>query len=131
MAKTTATTQTITEDNPSVLSYRVGQLELGVAELKKTVEVGQEKLDKKLTDLMLHFATQKDLAEVKTAAHEEHQRLWDKIDEVEIKTNTIQKSVDDMAKSNISMTLVQKIVFTAVGIALLAIANGVIDKVVQ
>ena len=129
MTRATTTDQTITEDNPSVLSYRVGQLELGVAELKKTVENGQEKLDKKLTDLMLHFATIQQVDDVKKAAHVEHQRLWEKIDEVECKADKIQVTVTKIKESNVSFSLAQKAVFSVIGLILLAVATSLVNKV--
>ena len=127
---TKTTTQTITEDNPqSVLSYRVGQLELGVASLKETVEKGQEKLDKKLNDLMLHFATIQQVDDVKKAAHVEHQRLWEKIDEVECKADKIQVTVTKIKESNVSFSLAQKAVFSVIGLILLAVATSLVNKV--
>lgn len=130
MTRTTTTAQTVTEDSPqSVLSYRVGQLELGVASLKETVEKGQEKLDKKLTDLMLHFATIQQVDDVKKAAHDEHQRLWEKIDEVECKTDKIQTTVTKIKESNVSFTLTQKAVFSVIGLIILAVVTSLINKV--
>lgn len=127
---TKTTTQTVTEDTPqSVLSYRVGQLELGVASLKETVEKGQEKLDKKLNDLMLHFATIQQVDDVKKAAHVEHQRLWEKIDEVECKADKIQVTVTKIKESNVSFSLAQKAVFSVIGLILLAVATSLVNKV--
>lgn len=127
---TKTTTQTVTEDNPqSVLSYRVGQLELGVASLKETVEKGQEKLDKKLNDLMLHFATIQQVDDVKKAAHVSHQRLWEKIDEVECKADKIQVTVTKIKESNVSFSLAQKAVFSVIGLILLAVATSLVNKV--
>lgn len=130
MTRTTTTAQTITEDNPqSVLSYRVGQLELGVASLKETVEKGQEKLDKKLNDLMLHFATIQQVDDVKKAAHVKHQHLWEKIDEVECKADKIQVTVTKIKESNVSFSLAQKAVFSVIGLILLAVATSLVNKV--
>ena len=123
-ASTTVTQKLNDQDTSSVLAYRVGQLE-------KTVDIGFKELKVELQELKAHYATKTELADVKAQAHEEHQRLWDKINEVDSNVGAVQTTVDDMAKSNVSMTLVQKIVFTGVGIALLALTNGLLDKLIQ
>lgn len=131
MTRNTSTITRTTDDaeNNSVLSYRVGQLEIAFTDFKKTVIDGQEKLDKKLSDLMQHYATKVELADVKNQAHEEHQRLWDKINEVDGRVGGVQVTVDGISQSNVSMSLVQKVVFGGISIALIAIANGVITAV--
>jgi len=115
----------------SVISYRVGELEKKVEVLTTTIQHGQDKLEKKLTDLMLHFATVEQLSDVKVAAHEEHERIWKKINDVEKKVDTMQVGVNDIGKNNVTLSLVQKIVFGAATIALVAIATSIINKAIM
>lgn len=124
MTKNTTTTQTITEDSPSVLAYRVGQLELAVAG-------GLKEVKDELHELQRHYATKLELAEVRTQNHEEHERIWNELKRVDGDVVTVRKGVDRMEKANSSMSLVQKIVFAAVAIGLLAIANRAMDLIIH
>ena|SRR5690242_15133811 len=57
------------DDSPSVLPYRVGRLEVAV-------EKGFAQQEKQLRDIVAGFVTQRDLAEAKQEAREEHNRIW-------------------------------------------------------
>ena len=117
---TTTTTDTIPVTDMPVLTYRVGQLEIVVGTLQKTVEQGQEKLDKKLTDLMLHFATVESVESLKREAHTEHVDIREDIDKA-------QKAIDELTKWKDA--IVGKIAASAVVmLVLMVLASYGIDK---
>ena len=121
MTKTQTTTITgESQAEMPVLAYRVGQLEIAFGTLQKTVEQGQEKLDKKLTDLMLHFATVESVESLKREAHTEHVDIREDIDKA-------QKAIDELTKWKDA--IVGKIAASAVVmLVLMVLASYGIDK---
>ena len=109
---------------PDVLAYRVGQLELAVA-------TGFKELKIELATQRELYATKVEVVEAKTQAHEEHERIWNEVKRVDGDVKAVNKCVDEIKNSNVSFSLVQKIVFTLVGLILFAIANGWMDKVIK
>lgn len=112
------------ENSPAVLAYRVGQLEIAVA-------TGFKEIKEELALQKALYATKVEVVEIRTQAHEEHERIWNEIKRVDKDVKCVQSSVDDMGKSNVSFSLVQKIVFALVAIILLAVANGWTDKLIK
>ena len=116
------TTKNNENTNP-VIAYRVGELE-------KAVTIGFREVKSELQELKAHYATKEEVAGFRSEAHDEHLRLWTEIKKTQGEVEGVQKTVNEISKKNVSMSLVQKIVFAAVGIALLALANGLMDKLI-
>jgi hypothetical protein len=112
------------ENSPAVLAYRVGQLEIAVAN-------GFKELKAELASQKALYATKLEMAEVRTQAHEEHERIWNELKRVDTDVKKVQTCVTKLENGNVSFSLVQKIVFTLVAIILLAVANGWTDKLIK
>lgn len=108
--KKTKITQEITtmptqDDAPAVVAFRVGQLE-------KRFDTFESKLD----NLGGNFVTIETLREMKLNADSEHKAFHDSITAIESKMT--------------SYPLIEKIVFTAVGIVLVTVLGAIIGLVI-
>lgn len=75
MAKQTVATGVPDDNSPTVIAYRVGQLE-------KTVREGFENQTAQLKSIVTGFVTEKEFTESKLEATEEYKRIWKAIREV-------------------------------------------------
>lgn len=103
-------------DSPSVLAYRVGQLE-------KTVSTGFTKLEVKLEAMQTGFVRKEDLAAIEDRASEEHADIRADID-------TVRKEVDEI--KNWKEHLIGRIAGIAViMLVLMVLANYGLDQFIK
>lgn len=95
----------VTDDSPAVVAFRVGQLEKRF-----------DSFDQKLDNLGGNFVTIETIREMKKNADLEHATFRSEIDAITTKTT--------------SYSLIEKIVFTAVGIVLIAVLGAIVGLVI-
>lgn len=66
---------TDSKDQPAVLAYRLGSLE-------QTVKEGFQTQTDRFDELIKGFVTEKEMAEAKAEADEEHKRIWKEINAI-------------------------------------------------
>ena len=96
---------TAADDSPAVVAFRVGQLEKRF-----------DSFDEKLDNLGGSFVTVEMMRDAKIIAENEHKIFTDRLNALETKTT--------------SYTLIEKIVFTGVGLVLISVLGAIISLVI-
>ncbi len=120
-----------TADTRDVLTYRVGQLEIAMKdaalaqrESTESHKEGVKELGTKMDSFALNLATKADLEQAQREADREHVRFSEQFITHGKRIGAIEKSLE-------GWPLAKKLIFSAVGIILLAVLGALIALVVK
>ncbi|MDR6794746.1 hypothetical protein J2W89_003928 [Pseudarthrobacter oxydans] len=118
-------------DNPAVLAYRVGQLEIAMKdaalaqrESTESHKEGVKELVTKMDTYALNFATKIDLEQAQRDADKVHAQYDKRLEAQDQEIEGLKGTID-------GYPLVKKIVFTAAGVILLAVLGVIVNLAVK